>query len=77
MQKTIYSRPYKELISWLKQSRESKGISMRELAHNLNVSHSWVSKVENLERRLDVYEYSILCKQLGVDPKNGLGKLDI
>ena len=50
---------------------------MRELAHNLNVSHSWVSKVENLERRLDIYEYSILCKQLGVDAKKGLKKLDI
>jgi len=77
MQKTISSRKYKELISWLKESRKSKGISMRDLAHKLNVSHSWVSKVENLERRLDVYEYSILCRQLGVDPKKGLGKLDI
>ena len=76
MQKTIYSLPYKELITWLKQARKSKGISMRDLAHDLNVSHSWISKVENLERRLDVYEYSILCKQLGLDPKKGFKKLD-
>lgn len=48
---------------------------MRELANDLKVSHSWVSKVENLERRLDIYEYVILCKHLGIDPKKGLSKL--
>jgi len=76
MQKTITSKSYKSLIDWLKKSRVEKGITMRELALELNVSHSWISKVENLERRLDLYEYMTLCKCLGIDPKKGLKKFD-
>lgn len=76
MQKTIFSKSYKALIAWLKESRKAKGITMRDLAKDLNVSHSWISKVENLERRLDVLEYVTLCKHIGVDPKKGLSRLD-
>ena len=76
MQKTIHTEPYKKLISWLKENREEQGISMRELADKLGVSHSWVGKIEQLERRLDVYEYVQLCESLGINPKTGVSKLD-
>ena len=75
MEKTIHSRAYKELITWLKECREKKGLSMRDLAAELGVSHSWVGKVEQMERRLDVYEYVELCKCLGVNPSKGIDKL--
>jgi len=48
---------------------------MRDLAAKLDVSHSWVGKIEQGERRLDVLEYVRLCKALGVDPGKGLSKL--
>lgn len=45
---------------------------MRELAATLGKPHSFVQKVEILERRLDVHEYTVYCEALGVDPKQGI-----
>jgi transcriptional regulator with XRE-family HTH domain len=72
MQKTITSSKYSDLIHWLKQAREDQSISMRELARRLDEPHSFVQKVEIMERRLDVFEYTLYCKALGVDPIRGL-----
>lgn len=45
---------------------------MRELGDKLGVIHSWVGKIEQGERRLDLIEYIRLCKVLGIDPHEGL-----
>ena len=57
---------------WLKKGREDQGLSMRALAEVLGVPHSFVQKVEMLERKLDVMEYVRYCSALGLDPKIGL-----
>jgi transcriptional regulator with XRE-family HTH domain len=75
MHKSITSDKYRLLISWLKDVRLENGLSMRDLADRINEPHSFVGKIETLERRLDVYEYVIYCEALGVDPKKGLGQL--
>jgi len=75
MKKTIYSANYQKLTKWLKTSREEKELSMRDLAEILSVSHSWVGKIEQGERRLDVLEYMKLCNALGVDASKGLNLL--
>lgn len=45
---------------------------MRELAEKLDVPHSWIGKVEQMERRLDIIEYIRLCQCIGIDPVDGL-----
>jgi len=75
MEKTIHAAAYRDLIAWLKSCREKKGISMRELAVQLDVPHSWVAKVEQNERRLDILEYVRLCNSLNVDPGKGLARI--
>lgn len=45
---------------------------MRALAEKMGVPHSFVQKIETMERRLDVIEYLSYCTALGVDPKDGL-----
>ena len=45
---------------------------MRELAEKLDVPHSWVGKVEQMERRLDIIEYIRLCQCIGIDPVDGV-----
>lgn len=75
MQKSIHTQEYKALIAWLKENREKRGLTMRELADKLDVSHSWIGKVEQLERRLDVYEYARLCECLEIKPEHGIKKL--
>lgn len=65
MQKAITSSKYASLVAWLKQARVDQGISMRELASRLDEPHSFVQKVEGMDRRLDVFEYCLYCKALG------------
>lgn len=72
MKKAISSPKYSALINWLKESRLALGLSLRDLAERLDEPHSFVQKVEILERRLDVFEYVEYCNALGLDPKRGI-----
>ena len=72
MFKSLGSPENERLIAWLKQNRKGQGLSMRDLANRLDVPHSFIGKVEQQERRLDVVEYLQYCKALNVPPAEGL-----
>lgn len=72
MKKTIHSSAYKTLREWLVQKRHARQLTQRQLGLLLGVPHSWVGKVEQGERRLDLLEYVEVCKALEVDPIEGL-----
>lgn len=76
MYKSLHSQEHARLIAWLKQQRLDQGLTMRELANKLDVSHSLVGKVELGERRLDVVEYLQYCDALDVSPCAGLEKVN-
>ncbi len=71
-EKTLHSEAQLALINWLKANRKARNITMRMVAGRLGVSHSWIAKTENGERRLDINEFVDLCFALGVDPHQGL-----
>ena len=54
--KSIYTDDYINIISVLRATRINKNITQAEMAKLLNTTQSFVSKVENRERRLDVIE---------------------
>ncbi|MEJ5137887.1 MULTISPECIES: helix-turn-helix domain-containing protein [Acinetobacter] len=54
--RSIHDPRYQDLIKKLIELRESKDMTQVELARRLNKPQSYVSKVEILERRLDVIE---------------------
>jgi len=72
MQKTIHSPEYSKLLDWLRIERKQKKMTMRELGEKLGVIHSWVGKIEQGERRLDIVEYLRICTALEIDPHEGL-----
>lgn len=76
MSKSLHSDEYRKLTDWLKAKRSEEGLSMRELAQIMGVPHSFVGKVEQRERKLDVIEYLHYCKGLGVSPTEGLRVID-
>ncbi|MDM1271693.1 helix-turn-helix domain-containing protein [Acinetobacter indicus] len=59
--RSIHDPRYQDLIKKLITLRESKDVTQVELALRLGKPQSYVSKVEILERRLDVIE---LCDWL-------------
>lgn len=75
MGKTVSSEENSKLTQWLKSKRHEKGHTMRSLAQLLGTPHSFVGKIENQERRLDVVEFMRYCQALDVDPIEGLALL--
>ena len=72
MGKTVASEENSRLTQWLKVKRQEKGHTMRSLEQVLGTPHSFVGKIENQERRLDVVEFIRYCQALEIDPIEGL-----
>ncbi|MEN3968414.1 helix-turn-helix transcriptional regulator [Acinetobacter sp. BWR-L5] len=70
--RSIHDPRYQDLIKKLIELRESKDVTQVELARRLNKPQSYVSKVEILERRLDVIELIDWLKILQVELNNFL-----
>lgn len=75
MSKILYAPEYRKLIEWLKEARAERGLTMRELAAELSVPHSYIGKVEQCERKLDVLEFVEYCEALGLAPEGGISIL--
>lgn len=72
MHKSLHSQEYQRLVNWLKEQRIAQDLSMRELAAIMSTTHSFIGKVEQRERRLDVIEFLQYCEALNVSPFDGL-----
>ena len=76
MEKTIFSGEYARLLAWLKAGRQRRGLTMREAARLIAVPHTWIGKVEQGERRLDLVEYVRYCRALRLNPKAGVALIE-
>lgn len=65
--RSIQDPRYQDLIKKLIELRESKNVTQVELAQRLGKPQSYVSKVEILERRLDVIELMDWLNALNTD----------
>lgn len=54
--RSIHDPRYQDLIKKLIELRESKNVTQVELARRLKKPQSYISKIEILERRIDVIE---------------------
>lgn len=57
-----------KMSTQLKVIRNDKRFTMRALADRLGTPHSFIGKTEQLNRRLDVGEFTQYCQALEVDP---------
>lgn len=58
------------MLAGLVRSREGRGISQKQLADQLGVPQSAISKIEVGERRLDLVEFIIISRALGSTPND-------
>ncbi|MDR2250549.1 helix-turn-helix transcriptional regulator [Acinetobacter sp.] len=72
MTNSIHTNEMSALCDWLKEQRITQKLTMRELSERLGKPHSYVQKVEQGERRLDVVEYIWYCTALKIDPHAGV-----
>jgi transcriptional regulator with XRE-family HTH domain len=71
----VKSPSYETAIRAIVEVRRSKGLTQRQVAERLGKPRSFVSKIENRERRLDIVEFVALARALGVEPEALLGRL--
>jgi len=56
MANSIYLKEYKKVIKRLKKARQESGLKQIEVAEKLGKPQSYISKIEQGERRIDVVE---------------------
>lgn len=64
----VTSTSYKAALAVVIDARTRQGITQRGLAERLGKPRSFVSKIENRERRLDFVEFVAIARALDLDP---------
>lgn len=72
---SVYSIEYQMVIKALREARVAGHITQEELGKVLGRPQSFIAKVENGERRLDIVEFVHLCRLVGIDPVSIINKL--
>jgi transcriptional regulator with XRE-family HTH domain len=75
MEKSAFTPLAEHLRRRLVEMREKAGMTQRDLAKKLGREHSFVSRIELGERRLDVVEAFWVFRALGVDPARAMTTL--
>ena len=68
MARSIRSEVYRGLVGRLADARRAAGLTQQALADRLGRPQSYVAKVEGFERRIDVVEFLVMAREIGVDP---------
>lgn len=64
------------LGNWLREQREAKGLTMRDLSDISGKPHSYFGKIEQAQRGLDVLEFLELCDWMEVDFRSAINQIN-
>jgi transcriptional regulator with XRE-family HTH domain len=64
-----YRARYDGFLARLVSAKEEAGLAQRDVAERLGMFHSWISKTESGDRRLDVMELILLADLYGKTPQ--------
>jgi transcriptional regulator with XRE-family HTH domain len=68
MPKSVFSGAHRFLVETLVAARRRSGLTQAELAQRVGKDQSFVSLIENSQRRVDVLEFCALARSMGEDP---------
>jgi transcriptional regulator with XRE-family HTH domain len=66
----------RKLCRLLIHAREAAGLNLTDLGKAVGRSQSFVSNYERGQRRLDLPDLILICRVMGVEPRELLGRLD-
>jgi ribosome-binding protein aMBF1 (putative translation factor) len=76
MQKTIYTHEHEIFARRLRAARLAAGLKQTELAERLGKPHSYISRIETSQIRVDVIELRTICSAMGVSFRNFVNQLE-
>jgi len=68
MSKSVFGGAHPELVQVLTDARKSSGLTQTELGQKVGKDQSYISLIENSQRRVDVLEFVALCRAMKLDP---------
>jgi transcriptional regulator with XRE-family HTH domain len=74
MRKTIHSPASQAFCSLLRAERQKAHLSQEKLAEKLDKPQSFIAKIENGERRVDMVEFLTVAAAIGIDPAKFIRK---
>jgi DNA-binding XRE family transcriptional regulator len=74
--KSLHSLKYRQLTALLVETRRKAGLTQQQVADTLKTHQSYIAKVENGERRIDVVEFMELATALGAVPSKLVKNLE-
>jgi transcriptional regulator with XRE-family HTH domain len=66
--KSVHSQEHRAFRALMIEAREKAGLTQQVLAKRLGKPQSFVAKYETGERRIDVIEFMIIARTIGLDP---------
>ena len=75
MPKTIFSGAHKHLVELLVAARRKAGLTQTELASLIGKDQKFISLIERGQRRVDVLEFYVIAKAMGLEPVRLYGDL--
>ena len=69
MQKTIHSKMGQLVHQKIVEIRKLAGYTQRDLAKKLDREHSFIARIEQGERRVDIVELYLICKACKASPE--------
>ena len=75
MEKSVFTPHYDAFRARLVELRKAAGLTQRQLAEKVKRPRSFVSRIEQGERRLDVIEFFWICLACGADPEKTTAKI--
>ncbi len=70
MAKSVFGGAHHHLVDALRSARERSGMRQADVAAKLGKDQSFISIIENSQRRIDVLEFIALCRAIGVRPED-------
>ncbi len=75
MSKQLRTTRHRRVMAALVDVRTKAGVTQRELARRMGRAHSYVSRIEKGDRRLDVPEFIQWCEVLSADPMDVMRRI--
>ena len=65
MTSSLHNARYRKLVQRLREAREAAGLTQADVAEELGVPQSWISRCETRQRRIDLIELEDLAELYG------------
>lgn len=76
MPKSVFSGAHRHVVDALVAARQRSGLTQAQVAERIGRDQSFISLIENAQRRVDVLEFFALCRAMEADALSLLREIE-